>query len=147
MSFSNVVSIRSLDINTTYDFTFTVNTISEDSVCVLETPSEFKYMSKDDVEMITSLLMSYYLSADVFVKSLEAKENNNLGFVAKELLGKKITLSICKNLKTGFSFTHNVPESVKGSAGELAIANSITALLTEFEETLFDDIDSETLSS
>ena len=145
MDRTNVVSIRSLAINTMYDFTFTVNETTDANVCKLTPPSEFKFLPKDDIELITSLLMSYFLSSDIFVKSMSAKDANSLGFVPSELAGEKIKLSICKNIHTGYSFEQKVPNSIKGSAGELAIANSIINLLTEFEDSILNDSTSESI--
>jgi hypothetical protein len=136
MTKSNVVSIRRLDISTMYSFKFTVRNISEDKVCEMELPSEFRFLPKIEKEMITSLLMSYFLSAEIFVKSQVAKETNDLGFIPKELIGESVSLSICKNKLTGFTFEHSVPETIKGNAGEIAIANSITELLMDYEESL-----------
>lgn len=136
MENSNIVSIRRLEQNTMYQFNFTVNSISSDSVCKMDLPTDFRFMPKAESEMITSLLMSYFFSAEIFVKSQEAKALNNLGFVPRELLGETVTLIVFKNKSTGFTFQHHVPDSIKGNAGEMAIADSITNLLLEYEESL-----------
>jgi hypothetical protein len=135
---SNIVNIRKLDINIKYNFRFTVISISDDTVCKLDLPSEFKFKPKSEVELITSLLMSYFLSAAIFTKSKVAKENSNLGFVPRELLGESVILSICTNKNTGFTFEHQVPDSIKGNAGEVCIANSINNLLVAYEDSLYD---------
>lgn len=137
MGNSNIVSIRTLDLISIYNFKFTVINISDENVCKLDLPEDFKFMPKSEVELITSLLMSYFLSAEIFIKSKAAKEFNNLGFVSRELLGESVTLSICKNKNTGFTFEQQVPNTIKGSVGEISIANSITNLLTEYEESLY----------
>jgi hypothetical protein len=134
---SNIVNIRKLDINIKYNFRFTVISISDDAVCKLDLPSEFKFIAKSEVELITSLLMSYFLSAAIFTKSKVAKENGNLGFVPRELLGESVILSICANKNTGFTFEQQVPDSIKGNAGEVCIANSINNLLVAYEDSLY----------
>jgi hypothetical protein len=136
MGNSNVVSIRRLDINTSYNFKFTVNNISDAQVCVMELPREFKFMDSSEVEMITSLLMSYFFTAEIFQKSQDAKESDNLGFVPREMIGEVVTLSILKNKRTGFSFEQVVPDSIRGNVGEVAIASSIMDLLDDFEAKL-----------
>lgn len=133
-----VVNIRRLSDNTRYNFTFTVIKAADEDVCQLDLPSEFNFMPTSEVEMITSLLMSYFFSAEVFIKAKESRTNRSLGFVPSELIGEVVTLRICKSNQTGFTFEHEVSESIRGSVGERVIASSIEDLLLAFEKKLLE---------
>lgn len=133
-----VVNIRRLSDNTKYSFKFTVIKAADEDVCQLDLPSEFNYMPTSEVEMITSLLMSYFFSAEVFIKAKESKSNRNLGFVPSELIGEVVTLSVFKSRHTGFTFEHDVSESIRSSVGERVIACSIEGLLLAFEKKLLE---------
>jgi hypothetical protein len=135
---NKVVNIGKLSDNMQYNFKFTVIRAADEDVCQLDLPSEFDFMPTSEVEMITSLLMSYFFSAEIFVKANASKLNRTLGSVPNELLGETVTLSICKSKKQGFTFVHEVSESIKGSAGERVIACSIEDLLLIFEKKLAD---------
>ena len=136
MKDSKVVNIRHLSKINRFDFKFTIIQASDESVCNMVPPVEFDFMPQDEVEIITSLLMSYFFSAEIFKKSEEAKSAGELGFVPSELIGKVITLSICKSNTSGFTFEHEVPDTIKGCVGEKVIAESIRAQLTAFETSL-----------
>jgi hypothetical protein len=136
---SNITNISKKDAKVNYIFKFTVIRASDNNVCKLDLPKEFESMPAYEIELITSLLMSYFFSAEIFKKAELLKSENGLNAVEKKLIGETVNLIINKDPNTGYSFQHIISSAIRDNTGEVVVASSVAGLLESYEKALLDN--------